>query len=460
MNIDFMKKMQNLAEPKEKGKLVIVSGMSGSGKNVIADILVDNHNYAFIDKYVTRPFRKTEIEQVKNGKNPGIKAVSGEYNDGEKDEEKQQRLSQNRKQAFLNLRLPLSYVNYDNYYGFSVTEINNYLEHGRNVVIIVNDTGIVKDLKNIYKENSISCYVHRAIPKNKDIFMEIAKQRGDTVESAEKRYQKAVKDFDRFANNIDLYDYTILNTENGTEKVGKMLTDLNSRNFKRTQEEKTEKQGKAKIYVFIGNPGSGKDEALETIRVQGILHSIIMPKHATRSRKKDDGEEMICEDDKEFDMNSCDIQYENYGTTYGINTKELKERLEDGISSSIVVSNREALEKLMNQFPEEIVTIYIHGLSKEEYIIQQREHLEEEYVKRRIEEYEMADELYYNQWLNFNHIIVNNGDGADLKVQIDTIMRYYERGRDLSIDKFNSYMTKANKYISRFAREYEQQEEL
>lgn len=205
---------QNLAQsimqkPKE-GNLIIISGMSGAGKNVVADILEEKYHYAFINKYVTRPFRKVEIESLEQGKNIGIKSVFGEYNDGEKKE-----LALKRKQAFTNLRLPLTYINYDNYYGFSMEEVNNYLEHGRNAIVIVNDPGVIRDLKNIYRSQCVSCYIHRTIPRNKEIFMEIARQRGDTIESAETRYRKALKDWDIYTNNTELYDYTILNTDNG-----------------------------------------------------------------------------------------------------------------------------------------------------------------------------------------------------------------------------------------------------
>lgn len=456
MGSNFKQELINAATDKTKkvGKLVIISGMSGAGKSMVADILEKQYNYAIIDKYVTRPFRKVEIEELQRGKNIGIKPVFGQYNDGEKSEDEQEKLSFERKQAFLKLRLPVAYVNYGNYYGFSINEVNNYLEHGRNAVVIVNDIGVIKDLKKIFPGNCVSCYVHRAIPKSKDIFMEIAKQRGDTEESAEKRYQKAIKDFDRYTNNIGLYDYTIINTENGIQRLSQMMSDLSSKDFGKIRNEKKEKQGSAKIYVFTGNPGSGKDEALETIRVQGILHSIILPKHTTRSRNKDDGEEMICPEDKGYDIESCDIKYNNFGTTYGINTQELRDRLSDGISSSLVVSNLEALNELQRKFPEEIVNIYMQGLSKAEYMIKEKDRLEEPYVKRRIDEYEKADELYYSQWMSFNHIIIDNGDLADLKIQIDTIQRYYEGEEELSIGKFKSYMDKANKYIGRFAREY------
>ena len=99
-----------------------------------------------------------------------------------------------------------------------------------------------------------------------------------------------------------------------------------------------------------------------------------------------------------------------------------------------------------------MVKIYIHGLSKEEYAIQQKDHLDDEYVKRRLAEYDKADEIYYNQWLDFDHVMVNNDDMADMKLQIDNIMRFYEQGRKLSIEKYRDYMNSANKHISKFAR--------
>ena len=432
-------------EKKKSGKLIILSGISGSGKSVIGDILVDKYNYVYIDKYITRNLREYEIEAINQGKAIGIRPVVGKYNKAD---------DKTKKQAFLNLRLPLSYINYDDYYGFSKEDIDNYLENGRNVVIIVNDITLIHDLKNLYGENCFACYVHRFNPKNKDIFMEIAKQRGDTPENAEKRYQKAIKDFDRYTNNISLYDYTILNTENGTQRLSQMLQNLNNMNTEKVQQEKMVKQGSnPKIYVFIGNPGSGKNKALETIRVQSLLHSIIMPKHTTRARKEKDGEEMICFGDELFDMNSCDLTYVSFGNTYGINTQELQERLKAGISSSLIVSNANAIRKLKEKFPNELVTIYIHGLSKEEYIIQQKDHLDDQYVKDHLKEYTQADELYYNQWLDLNHVMIDNDDLTDLKLQIDNIMTYYEEGRDWSIDKIDNYLKVATSYSEKYKRD-------
>lgn len=452
MRQDFRQSLVDKAKEQPKlGKIIVLSGISGSGKNFIADILLEKYNYAMIDKYVTRPFRANEIDRKSEGKDVGIKAVRGEYNDGEKNVSEQASFSDNRKQAFLDLRLPFAYINYDNYYGFSADEINSYIENGRDTVIIVNDIGIVRDLKSIYGENCLACYVYRVNPNNKDIFMQIAGQRHDTPESAEARQKQAVKDFNTYSNNTALYDYTILNTEPGIEATSRMLENITSRDVSSVQTEKRKKQDKPKLYVYIGSPGSGKDDALEIIRVQGMLHSIIVPKCTTRPRREDDGEEMICPEDPRFDMDSCDIQYNNYGTIYGINSSEIRQRLNDGISSSIVVSNEDALTELEKKFPEEMVRIFIQGLSKQEYIVQQDGHLDEPYVANRIREYEKADDFYQRNLSKINHVIINTGDLKDLRIQIDNIMNFYENGKISSIEGLRQYLGTAKQYISKFS---------
>lgn len=452
MREDFRQFLVNKAEEEQKlGKIIVISGISGSGKNFIADRFVEQYNCIMINKYVTRPFRENEIYGKREGKDIGIKAVRGEYNDGEKSVSDQASLAEMRKQAFLKLRLPFAYINYDNYYGFSSDEINSYVEHGRDVVIIVNDIGVIRDLKSIYGGSCIVCYVYRVNPNNKDIFMQIAGQRHDTTESAEARQREAVKDFNTYSNNTALYDYTILNTEFGMEATSKMLDNIISRDISSIKTEKRKKQNKPKLYAYIGSQGSGKDDALEIIRVQGMLHSIIVPKCTTRQRRKDDGEEMICPGDTRFDMESCDIQYTNYGTIYGINSNEIRQRLNDGISSSIVVSNEDALRELEKRFPSELVRIFIQGLSKQEYILQQQGHLEEPYVASRIKEYEQADDFYQRNLDKINHVIINAGDSKDLRMQIDNIVNSYESDNIYSIEELRRYLDTAKQYISKFS---------
>lgn len=444
--LNFRDRLYNQAKEKKLGHLIIISGMSGSGKSLMADFLVAKHGCSYIDKYVTRVFRPKEIEDIRAGKDIGIKPVVGNYNDGEKSPEEQKKLAGERTKAFIKKSLPFCYVNNgDELYGFYEKGINNNVENGKDCILICNDTRTIQDLKNIYRENCTSYYVHRAHPKNKDIFMEIAMERGDTPESAENRYQKAIKDFDRYTNNVTLYDHVLLNTENGIQRIEQMSKDMISK------KEKKPKPKGPKIYVFIGNTGSGKDKALKTIEVHGMLHSIILPKYATRKRNENDGDEIICPEDENFDINSCDLQYTKHGTTYGIKTYELQERLNDGISSSLVLSDSKSLEKLEKLFPGQIVTIFVHGLSKKEYAIQEKKHLNEEYVKKRLQDYDKDTEFYYNYFLDFDHVLINNGDSADMKLQIDTIMEYYEKDRDdLQMNNLNSYLEKAKMYMARF----------
>ena len=103
------------------------------------------------------------------------------------------------------------------------------------------------------------------------------------------------------------------------------------------------------------------------------------------------------------------------------------------------------------------MTIYIHGFSKEEYKIQQKDHLEDDYVKERLEKYEQADELYYNNWLDFNHLIIDNGDATDLKLQLDNIMTYYEEGRDWSTNTIDNYLKIATYYSQEYKRDISQE---
>ena len=142
--------LRQKASTQKRGKLIVLAGISGSGKSYILNMLRKKYNVASIQKIVTRPFRQTEIESILEGKNIDIKPVIDLFNDGEKTLEEQSANEENRKKAFLASSLPFSYVNYDNYYGFDLEQINSYLDNGRNVAIIVNDIPYIKDLKTLY----------------------------------------------------------------------------------------------------------------------------------------------------------------------------------------------------------------------------------------------------------------------------------------------------------------------
>lgn len=457
MNSGFKQSLVEKAkEEKKLGKLIILSGPSGAGKSFMADILVDNFNFFLLNKYVTRPFRETEIMNIKNGKNVGLKPVRGRFNDGEKEIEVQNQFSTVRKQAFKKLNLPLLYENYEELYGFSLDEIDNHIENGRNVVAIIYNNRVINKLKNIYGENCQTCYIHRVDPNDKDYFLRMSQERGSSTEDALKRQQQAMNDFKRYAPTLVNYDHIILNTENENQKLYQITKHLVSMpNKKMPQTENFN----SKIYVIISTPAAGKSTITKIVNNQGSLDTLIMPKMAARKRVAKDGEEMICMGDKLYDMDSCDIQYINYGTTYGIDTKELEERQKDGISSTLILSNIDAIQKLKQKFPTSLVPIYVHGSPhfKDDYISQHQADLDSPYYKQRIEDFDKATELYYKLFseegrnkIGDIEVILNVGDYADLELQLNSIIDYYSQGRNWSKSNRIAYQNNIHKHQAKY----------
>lgn len=377
------------------------------------------------------------------GKIYGIRSVSGEFNDGEKTETEQAKLSLKRKKAFLAKNCSLAYINYGEYYGFSTDEIDNYIENGRNVVIIINNIELIKDLKKIYGNECLSCYIHRELPEPLH-FIELSKQRGSNTETAKKRYDKSKKDYIEFINNKDIFDYTILNTENSTNALEVQLHKILQTPLKRKE---TAEVYIPRIFVFSGTPGSGKDAALEVISVSGPLHSVIMPKMTTRKRRPEDGTELICCDDENYNLNLCDLQYQNYGNIYGINTSILKNGLEDGISFSMSISNMQTIKLLQEKFPNHVVPIYIQGQKFEDFARLNQDD-QSEYMKRHLSDYNTAYQSYCEHIIDYDRVVIHSGDITDLAKQIIGIISSYESSRNLSGSLYKEYMKKAQKYVN------------
>lgn len=124
-----------------------------------------------------------------------------------------------------------------------------------------------------------------------------------------------------------------------------------------------------KLFIVVGSPDSGKYELIRSINTLGKLHADIVPKYTDRNFRYDDGNEMICKfiinDSGEFvinphyNMNRCNIQYENYNTKYGIDTDDIWNGLKKCVHQVLVVSNINALNQLKRIFGNLAVIIYI-----------------------------------------------------------------------------------------------------
>lgn len=181
------------------------------------------------------------------------------------------------------------------------------------------------------------------------------------------------------------------------------------------------------LFIIVGSPGSGKDLLIRAVNDLGAQHAEIVPKHTSRQRWDDDGNEMICVWDPEHDLANCDIIYENYGDKYGIKGGEIWEGLSKGVFQVIVVSDVDAINKLRRVFGELVVLVYVHSeVDADEYQCIEAHGKDSEYVQCRVAEYELAFNVYLENFLAFDHVLIYSGLKEDLFDQIFRLFRAYE----------------------------------
>ena len=184
------------------------------------------------------------------------------------------------------------------------------------------------------------------------------------------------------------------------------------------------------LVVVVGAPGSGKDLLIRAVNDLGTQHAQIVPKHTSRQRRQDDGNEMICPGDENYDIEACDIIYENYGDRYGFECSMIWQGLKKGIFQVIVVSDINAINKLKEKFCNIMITVYVHSeTNADEY---ERTEVafgdDTNYVKQRSKNYRQAFDIFLKNFLAFDHVFIYTGNPEDLFDQIFRLFRAYERG--------------------------------
>lgn len=180
-----------------------------------------------------------------------------------------------------------------------------------------------------------------------------------------------------------------------------------------------------KIFLVSGSPGSGKDVLIRAVNDLGKFHAVIIPKHTSRTRRPDDEKEMICVDDPNYDLEHCDITYDNYDDMYGIKTKEIWKVIQKRIYPVIVVSNPNAINKLKEIFNDLIVLLYVHSEKTAEEF-KNHENLDDHYTLKRADKYRDAFNMFLRNYLSFNHVLIYSGSEEDLFDQIFRLFNYYE----------------------------------
>ncbi len=186
------------------------------------------------------------------------------------------------------------------------------------------------------------------------------------------------------------------------------------------------------LFVIVGTPASGKDLLIRAVNDLGSQHAHVVPKHTSRSRHPDDGNEMVCQGDLGYDLANCDIVYKNYGDSYGITCSDIWKGLEQGISQVVVVvSNISAINELRKIFGEMLSLVYVHSeVDAEAYSHNEtNQGKDHDYVKRREENFSSAFDIYLNNFLAFKHVLIHSNDAPEeMYDQIFRLFRAYERG--------------------------------
>ncbi len=185
-----------------------------------------------------------------------------------------------------------------------------------------------------------------------------------------------------------------------------------------------------RLVVIVATPGSGKDQLIRAIHDLGARHAQIVPKHTSRERWDNDGSEMICPGDTGCNVDACDIRYKNYGDWYGIESSKIWEGLSKGVFPVVVVSNVDAINALHHMFGKLMLLIYVHSeMDADQYRRQEAERAKDTgYVERRAAEYRQALDIYLENYLAFDHVLINSGFPDDFFDQIFRLFRAYERG--------------------------------
>lgn len=185
----------------------------------------------------------------------------------------------------------------------------------------------------------------------------------------------------------------------------------------------------SKIFIVIGTPGSGKDLLIQAVNDLGSLHATIVPKHTTRKRQADDGGEMICSDDLNYGLDSCDIIYENYNDKYGLKTVDIWEGIKNEIIQVIVISNIEAINTIKKIFGTNVKILFVHSeMNEQEYFKQQSElGNSDKYVKERMLNYKNAFNIFLKNYSLFDHVLIYSDSPEDLFDQLFRIFKFYEK---------------------------------
>lgn len=344
----------------------------------------------------------------------------------------------------------IAYQQYGVRSGISKISIDAELSKGNFPILVLNNIGAVRKVKDLFKGRVISLFNFRKVPQLKD-FDRVSQERGNVTKKENRnRFEKATVIYRSYIENIELFDKTLLNV---VEDDFTLLDEQLRQFVIWVKARKVQLEQGPKLFVIVGNPGSGKDEIIRAVRDLGKLDADVVPKYTTRAQEEDDGSEMICQYtpspnaiidcqekaaraqlskkgskynwkhyfqwDFDYDnpdhnvqfmlndsyangIEKCSVHYSKKQFNYGINTDAISEHIKNR-HQIIVVSGYDAIIQLMKKFSNRVVVIYVHSqISEKEYLEKSLD------ANKRVKAVDFNEELslYSRRFDIFNHAII------------------------------------------------------
>ncbi len=310
------------------------------------------------------------------------------------------------------------YIQYDKEYGLSPRMLAEYKKSGKIPVTIINNLGVLKQLRSKFGNSMKSYFVHRRKPSRGEFTEIYLRERGGVPDPSviEKRYQTALEIYRMYPNEIMLFDNIIFNVGDGFDEVKEILHQI----FEQPVQPRNLRGNK--IYVVAGSPSSGKKILIQGANDVGCLQ---VSKHADRQRNSNDGTEMICKGEEGYNLENCKLRYKRFETEYGIDTDKMWENLIIGDKPQLLIcSDIDTLRKLKEEFGEAIVSIYVHSdMTPEEWA--QRNNLQGnnlDYIESRMSDYDSAFENYAKYFSEYDKSFIYAGDTRELMKQFAGVL--------------------------------------